>query len=171
MEEIEKLTSRGLDEYLAEEKYVQTEDLLTACVVNINCSLAGILEEMYSVRGTGKLPDLKMMANDLQIIVQHIGIMAHCLELAIPEEEEIDKFIENDVPEDTQMDAVLTTLSMMYIASNMTLEYYSSELEEENSFDWDMMNVGILDLLAQVKILCNRFKMKFVNVITLGESL
>jgi hypothetical protein len=69
------------------------------------------------------------------------------------------------------MDAVLTTLSLMHTASSMTLDYFSSEMEEENSFDWEMMNVGILDMLAQAKVICNRFKMNFVNVVVKGENL
>jgi hypothetical protein len=171
MEEIEKLKAMGLDVYLTKEKYVQAEDLITACAVNINCSLAVVLGEVFLVRGTGKLPNLKTIAKELRNVIQHIAIFAHCLDVEIPEEEEIDEFIEEELPEDSQMDVILSVLSMKHASSNMVLEFFESKLNESNPFDWDMMDVGILDMLANCKAICNRFKLNFPEVIVYGGNL
>jgi hypothetical protein len=171
MEEIEKLKTRALDEYLAEDKYTQVEDLITACGVNIGCATAGILEEVYKVRGTGKTPTLKPIAQDLQIIIQHVAIIAHCLEMEIPELENIEEFVEDEIDIEVQMDATMTALAMQSISANMVLEYFAGVMDGDELWDYDAIDASIIDMLAHCLAICRRFKLNFVNVIVHGENL
>lgn len=170
MEEIEVLKSIALDEYLNNDKYGQIEDLLAVCVVNLSASLTGILEAVFAVRGTGKNPNLKEVAADLQNIVQHIAVMTHCLDVNIPEFEEIEEFIDEEMDDESRMDVTMCLLSIQHIFSNMVLEYYVSALEPENEdlVDNAMMQVGVLDMLSSVMCICIRYKLDFAQVIVQG---
>jgi len=168
MEEIEKLKSRGLDEYLENEKYAQVEDLITACAVNLSNSLAGIMYEMYKVRGTKTKPNEDQIRSDIQIVIEHIAILAHCLDLGIPEYEEIMEFYEDDVGFDLKMDVCLAAMNANYISSNMSLEYFSNGFGEDDPVDNNMMQVGILDVICSMMAICNRLGFDFIDVIVRG---
>jgi hypothetical protein len=168
MEEIYKLTSRGLDEYLENEKYVQAEDLISACNLNILSSSVGIMCSMYEVRGLGEKPNDKNIRKDLQIIVEHIGILAHCLDIEIPELEELEEYFEDEVMMSLKMDVTMACTNINFITSNITLEYFSTEFGDEDLVDKDMLQVGILDMITSVMAMCSRLKYDFIDVIVRG---
>ena len=170
MEEIEVLKSIALDEYLTDDKYCQVEDLLAVCVVNLSASLNGILQAIFTVRGTGKNPNIKELGADLQNIIQHIAVLTHCLDLAVPEYEEIEQFVYEDISDENKMDVTTCILSVQHIYANLVLEYYAGAFDPENEdmVNADMMQVGILDMLANIMCVCTRYKLDFTEVITLG---
>jgi len=171
MEEIEVLMGKALDEYLEGKKYAQTEDLLAACATNISDSLAGMQYEIFEVRGTGRAPDLGKIAGDIQDLIQNVAVMAHCLDLYIPEFEEIEEFIEEEFNQDHKMDATMCLLSIHHIFSKMILEYYVAASDPEDQQDLladEMMQVGIIDMLASLMSICNRYKLDFTRVVVYG---
>ena len=168
MEEIEKLKSRGLDEYLENEKYAQVEDLITACAVNLANSLAGIMLEMYKVRGIKMKPDENQIRSDIQIVIEHIAILAHCLDLEIPEYEEIMEFYEDETGFDLKMDVCLAAMNANYISSNMSLEYFANGFGEDDPIDNSMMQVGILDVICSMMAICERLGFDFIDVVVRG---
>jgi hypothetical protein len=168
MEEIEVLKSKALDTYLSEAKYTQVEDLLTACVVEISCSVANMMRLIYQIRGSGKAPDLKDIRSETQNVIRHVAIMAHCVNVEIPEFEEIEEFYEDELTIEVKMDAMMALMSIQYISSNMTMEYFSGLAEEDDMVDEDILEVGIVDMLANAYSVCNRFKLDYTNVIVYG---
>lgn len=168
MEEIYKLTSRGLDEYLENEKYVQAEDLIAACNLNISSSSTGVMCSMYEVRGLGEQPDEKSIRKDLQIIIEHIGILAHCLDVDIPEWEELEEYFEDEVSTSLRMDATLACTNINFIVSNITLEYFSVDFDEDDPMDKDMLQVGVMDMITSVMAICSRLKYDFIDVVVRG---
>lgn len=168
MEEIYKLTSRGLDEYLSNEKYVQAEDLISACNVNIIGSISGVLTSMYEVRGTSEIPDEHSIRSDLQIIVEHIGILAHCLDIEIPEYEELQEYFEEEISTALKMDVTLACTNLLYISSNIVLEYFASGFDEDNPLDMDLLDVGFRDMLGSIMGICSRLKYDFIDVVVRG---
>ena len=170
MEEIEVLKCKALDDYLAEEKYTQVEDLMTTCAVNVAASATSIMIDVYKVRGTRGTPFLDSIKSDLQIIIKHAAVMAHCLGLNIPELEEIEEFYENELPIESKMDTILSCLSIQHVSSSFVAEYFAGELDEDSPVDLDMMQVGIIDIIANTYAICQRFKFDFTKVIVYGDS-
>lgn len=170
MEEIEKLKVVALDEYLAGDNYAQVEDLLATCALNLSVALSSVLLKVYEVRGTGKSPDLDAVAKELRSVIQHIAVIAHCLDLYIPEYEELEEFVEDEIIDENKMDATMCILSIQHIYANMILDYYVGAFDSDNPdmVDMDMMQVGILDMLANVLCICNRYKMDFIQTIVYG---
>lgn len=170
MEEIEVLKSVALDKYLTEDKYCQVEDLLAVCIVNLSASLNGILQAIFDVRGTGKNPNLKEVAADLQNIVQHIAVMSHCFDLNIPELEQIEEFVEEEFESDNKLDVTMCILSIQHIYTQMIRDYYVDAFEEkeEDLVDVEMMQIGIIDMLASTLCICTRYKMDFSKVVIYG---
>jgi hypothetical protein len=170
MEEIEKLKVVALDQYLGDQNYAQVEDLLATCSLNLSVALSSILLKVYEVRGTGKNPDLDSIAKDLRTIIQHVAVMAHCLDLYVPELEELEEFIEDEFDDDSLMDTTMCALSIQHIYSNMILDHYAGGFDSDNPdmVDLDMMQVGIIDMLASTLAICNRYKLNFIQVIVYG---
>lgn len=168
MEEIDKLKTRALDEYLADDKYTQVEDLVTLCVVQITSCTTGIMEEVHETRKTGKELNLKFLASDLQNVIQHIAVFAYCLDMEIPEYEEIQEFLEDDIPLMNKMDSTLAALTIQHTISSMALEYFDSQDDEDNPMDFDLVNAGIIDIIGNCYAICNKYKLDFEQVIIYG---
>jgi hypothetical protein len=168
MEEIEVLKAKALDDYLAEEKYTQVEDLMTVCAVNIAASATGVMLSAYEVRGTGDKPDLDSIKSDLQIIIKHAAVIAHCLDINVPELEEIEEFFEDELPIESKMDTILSTLSIQHISSSLVAEYFAGEIDEDSPVDLDMMQVGVVDIIANTYAICQRYKFDFTEVVVYG---
>lgn len=168
MEEIYKLTSRGLDEYLENEKYVQAEDLVAACNLNIMASSTGVMTSMYEVRDSGEEPDHKSIRKDLQIIIEHIGILTHCLDIDIPELEDLEEYFDDEVGLAFKMDVSLACTNINYIVSNITLEYFSNEFSDDDPLDKGTLEIGITDMITSVMAICSRLKYDFIDVVVRG---
>lgn len=168
MEEIEALKVRALDDYLGIAKYTQVEDLLTAVAVNISTSTARILEDIFDVRGTTKSLNIDEVSEDLHNIICHIAVMAHCLDVDIPELEEIMGFVEEEISYENRMDSSLAVLTIQNISSHMTLEYFSNKFEEEDLVEADLVQVGIIDMLANVYVICEKQGLDFEQIIIFG---
>lgn len=168
MEELYKLTSRGLDEYLSNEKYVQAEDLITACGVNISASVSGIMTSVYEVRDMHTSPDEKQIRSDLQIILEHIGILAHCMDIELPELEQLEEYYEEEIGIGLKMDVILACMNLMYIHAHVILEHFELAFEEDEPVDLERLSIGIQDMIGTCMAICNRFKYDFVDVVVRG---
>lgn len=164
MEELAVMQLKVIEPYHKDEKYPQIEDLVRDAGVMISKSTAELIQEYFSKKASGKDLNADVLTIHLNSVLQYVLALMYVFEFDTPGEEDLEEHIEDEIAPLINQDVILTLFNIQNRISQITLDYWIYA-DSEDGFNSHDMYMACMDIIGGLKILCEKYKIDFIDLI------
>jgi len=163
--------ARAVDSLLQDPACNQSEDLVSACMVNSVIRFSSIMTGMFA-RGQNTITDEErgVIFEDLKLVTNNVMILFHALDADAPEADSLREYSEDIFPTEVAVDGVLCSIQCLGAIADLSSIIYDPDLEdfEEDGSDaeevFDEVQQTLCEIYAGIITLCDISGIDFEEV-------